>query len=75
MYQFKTQLKETALKGRTITSLATIIGITPGFMISILNATRTCSKPIAYCITKCLDKNKEIDYYFERDGGNEIKSM
>lgn len=71
MYQFKTQLKETALKGRTITSLAHTIGITPGFMTSILNNTRNCSKPIAYCITKCLDKNKEIDNYFERDEKNE----
>lgn len=71
MYKFKNILKEQALDGRTITSLASKIGVTNGFMTSILNAKRSCSKPIAYCITKCLDKNKEIEFYFERNDENE----
>ena len=75
MYKFKVNLKDKALNGRTITSISKTIGITSCYLTAILNDKKVCSKPIAYCITKCLDKNKEIDYYFERDDDNEIKSM
>ena len=44
------------------------IGITRVYLTNILNGKQTCSKVVAYCITKYLDKNAEIEEYFMRDG-------
>ena len=66
MYYFNTNEKENALQGRTITYVAKQIGITSAFLTSIMNGYRGCSKTVAYCVTKCLNKESEIENYFIR---------
>lgn len=67
MYVFKENEKVNLLSGRTITYVANKIGITSSFLTSILNGKRHCSKPIAYCIVKCLCQEAEIEDYFVRE--------
>lgn len=64
MYKFKKELKNEALKGRTITYLANEIGITKVYLTNILNGKRECSKVVAYSITKVLNNEKELKDYF-----------
>ena len=68
MYIFKKTEKTNILQGRTITYVANKIGVTSAFLTSVLNGNRTCSKPIAYCIVKCLCQNAEIEDYFVLKG-------
>lgn len=68
MYYFDTNEKENALQGRTITYVAKQIGITSAFLTSIFNGYRGCSKTVAYCITKCLNRDLEIQDYFYKKG-------
>lgn len=42
------------------------IGITRPYLSFILNKKMGCHKTTAFCITKYLDKNAEIDDFFER---------
>lgn len=66
MYKFKETQKAKILNGRTIVYVAKKIGVTSPFLTSVLNGKRTCSKPVAYCIVKCLCQEAEIEDYFER---------
>ena len=68
MYYFDKTKKENALQGRTITYVAKQIGITSAFLTSIFNGYRGCSKTVAYCITKCLNSESEIQDYFYKKG-------
>jgi plasmid maintenance system antidote protein VapI len=68
MLKFKTTEKANILSGRTITYVASKIGVTREFLTSVLNGKRNCSKPIAYCIVKCLSPEAEIEDYFEKKG-------
>ncbi len=43
-----------------------IIGITQPTLSNILNRKVTCRKVVAYCITKYLDDEAEIEDYFEK---------
>ena len=43
-----------------------IIGITQPTLSNILNRKVSCRKVVAYCITKYINKNAEIEEYFER---------
>ena len=67
--KFKTQLKDETLDGRSIQSIADKLDMTVPYLTDILNGKRSCSKYLAYCITKCLEGkltnlNKEIKKYF-----------
>lgn len=42
------------------------IGVTREHLTNILNRKKTCSKILAYCITKYLSENAEIEDYFIR---------
>ena len=44
------------------------IGISRIYLTNILNGKQLCSKVVAYCITKYLDNNAEIDDYFTKKG-------
>lgn len=44
--------------------LALDIGVTIGYLNRVLNSKITCSKLLAYCITKRINKDAEIDDYF-----------
>ena len=54
------------LKGETQRRVADKIGITEQTLSKILNRKMTCSKMIAYCITKVNDNIGEIEDYFEK---------
>lgn len=65
MYQFKIKEKEKLLKGRKVNELAAKVGITREYFSYILNGQKSCSKVVAYCITKILDEDSEIKDYFD----------
>lgn len=43
-----------------------VIGLTQPCLSNILNGKVACRKVVAFCITKYLDDNAEIEDYFER---------
>ena len=45
-----------------------VIGISRVYLTNILNGKQLCSKIVAYCITKYLDENAEIEDYFTKEG-------
>lgn len=44
-----------------------VIGLAQPTLSNILNRKVTCRKVVAYCITKYLDENAEIEDYFIRE--------
>lgn len=49
-----------------ITNSAKVIGISRQYLNDIVNGRSDCSKKVAYCITKFINKDKEIEDFFER---------
>ena len=45
-----------------------VIGITQPTLSNILNGKVACRKVVAYCITKYLDENANIEDYFTKKG-------
>lgn len=45
-----------------------VIGLTQPTLSNILNRKVACRKVVAYCITKYIDENAEIEDYFEKKG-------
>ena len=45
-----------------------IIGLTEASLSNILNRKVTCRKVTAYCITKYINENAEIENYFDKVG-------
>lgn len=45
-------------------AMAKEIGLAPATVIRIFNQKQTCSKLVAYCITKFIDSTKEISDMF-----------
>lgn len=66
MYLFRKEKRAELKQKTTITKLAKEIGITRVSLSKIICNMTTTSKMVAYCLTKLLDSEKEIDYYFER---------
>lgn len=48
------------------TKAGEIIGLTQPTLSNILNRKVACRKVVAYCITKYINENAEIEDYFER---------
>jgi len=48
------------------TKLAEFIGLAPDTLRRVINGKQDCSKLVAYCITKTLDSDAEIEDYFVR---------
>ena len=63
MYRFK---NKEDFKVYNQTNAAKVIGITRQYLNNVVNGRVYCSKSIAYCITKFIDYNKEIENFFER---------
>ena len=61
MYRFKN--KDEA-KQYNKTKMAEIIGLNPNTIRRIINGKQECSKLVAYCITKFLNEDAEIEDYF-----------
>lgn len=66
MYLFKEELKEEITKKFKIKYIADKVGISTVYLSNIFNSKVAIKKAIAYCITKMLDNNKEIDDFFIR---------
>lgn len=65
MYIFKSEKKQD-VKLFNKNEVANVIGIHPVTLRNILNGKQKCSKLVAYCITKFLNREAEISFYFER---------
>lgn len=63
MYTFKD--KEQA-KEYNKTKMAEIVGLNADTLRRIINGKQECSKLVAYCITKFLNEDAEIEDYFIR---------
>ena len=42
------------------------IGLHPDTLRKVVNGTQSCSKLVAYCITKYINSNAEIEDFFEK---------
>lgn len=49
-------------------TMAKIVGLNPATLRRVFNKKQQCSKLVAYCITKFIDKDAEITDYFEKKG-------
>jgi hypothetical protein len=45
--------------------LAEKVGITNSYLSLVMNRKKSCSKILAYCITKAVNSNAEISDYFD----------
>lgn len=66
MWQFKD--KQVA-KVYNKTKMAEMIGLAPPTLRRVVNGKQNCSKLVAYCITKTLNQDAEIEDYFINIGG------
>lgn len=64
MYMFKNGIEIDINKSQASKK----IGISRVYLSNILNSKTCCTKTTAYCITKFLNSNAEIEYYFEKKG-------
>lgn len=48
--------------------MAEKIGLAPDTVRRVIKGTQVCSKQVAYCITKFLNSEAEIEDYFEKQG-------
>lgn len=63
MYIFK---NKEAVKMFNKTQMAKIVGLNPDTLRRVINGKQECSKLVAYCITKFLNSEAEIEEYFIR---------
>lgn len=64
MYKFKKDKYNEVISKYKIKGLADTIGITSTYLSLVLNNKSDCKKTVAYCITKAIDNEAEIDDYF-----------
>ena len=48
--------------------MANVIGLSPDTVRRVINVKQYCSKLVAYCITKFLNSESEIEEYFIKKG-------
>ena len=65
MWHFK---DKNVMKMYNKTKVAEYIGITVQTLSRIINGKQDCSKLVAYCITKFLNQEAEIEDYFYKKG-------
>lgn len=67
MFEFKKVIDHKAvLKGRSKRYIANEIGINEATLNLIMSGKQTTQKTTAFCITKMLNENAEIEDYFTR---------
>ena len=67
MYKFKEEKKDEIINRFKLSYIAKEIGISLTYLSNVLNGKVACKKVIAYCITKNIDTEKEIEYFFENE--------
>ena len=65
MYTFK---DKNVVKMFNKTQMAKVIGLNPDTLRRVINGKQECSKLVAYCITKFLNYEAEIEDYFVKKG-------
>ena len=65
MYTFK---DKNVAKMFNKTKMAKVIGLNPDTLRRVINGKQECSKLVAYCITKFLNYETEIEDYFIKKG-------
>lgn len=65
MYTFK---DKNVAKMFNKTQMAKVIGLNPDTLRRVINGKQECSKLVAYCITKFLNYETEIEDYFIKKG-------
>ena len=65
MYTFK---DKNVAKMFNKTQMAKVIGLNPDTLRRVINGKQECSKLVAYCITKFLNCETEIEDYFVKKG-------
>lgn len=63
MYKFK---DKEIVKKYNKRVMAEIIGLNSATLRRIINGTQECSKVVAYAITKFINQDSFIEYYFEK---------
>lgn len=63
MYMFRD--KSVAITYNKV-QMAKVVGLNPDTLRRVINGKQTCSKLVAYCITKFLNSEAEIIDYFDR---------
>ena len=64
MYSFRLEKKDEIINKYKLGFLADEIGISLTYLSNILNGKNDCKKVVAYCITKMVDNEKEVEYFF-----------
>ena len=64
-YYLKKEVAEKLKKKYRSTYFIEAVGISKCYTSLILNRKRHCPKRVAYCFTKAIDENAEIDDFFE----------
>ena len=67
MYRFKKEKKDEIISRFKLSYIANEIGISLTYLSNVLNSKVACKKVVAYCITKNIDAEKEIEYFFENE--------
>lgn len=65
MYTFK---DKNVAKMFNKAQMARVIGLNPDTLRRVINGKQECSKLVAYCITKFLNYEEEIENYFIKKG-------
>lgn len=66
MYKIKTEKSKEIKKKYKLINIAKEVGISISHTSLILNGKKYSTKPVAYCITKFIDNDAEIEDYFDR---------
>lgn len=66
MYKFKQEKYEEIINKYKLSYIADKVGITRIYLSYVIHNKYNCSKSVAYGITKAIDENKEIDYFFDK---------
>lgn len=64
MYKIKEDIAKIIKEKYKLSYLTKNAGVTRQHIYLILNKDQVCSKVVAYCITKCINANAEIEDYF-----------
>ena len=71
MFEIKQEVAERIKSKYKLSSIAKEVGISNSYLTLIFKNERPCSKKLAYCITKYIDENAEIEDFFDKVKGEE----
>lgn len=66
MYSFKKEKSDEVKSKFKLVEMAKVIGISVVHLNRVINNKCNCSKVVAYCISKYINKNAEISEFFNK---------